>query len=202
MFLEACAQVCHCLRWATEHLWLSLQMPNTLCNSKVPWSCRDVFLFILLHNWRSVNCAFKMLVEGRIMPVKTAGVFSIRGATLSHKQLPYCSLCWHQRPNQHNNKACIFDETFRSQTKKISLHSRRELNYFGWLHTYSTEKKHTEKVGVCQMKLHISLLPSYLFMSLYWKLALKMHLVSKIRWNISCLTEVLLRRDCQTLVKS
>lgn len=135
-----------------------------------------------------------------IMPVKTAGVFSIRGATLSHKQVPYCSLCWHQPPNQHNNKACIFDETFRSQTKKISSHSRRELNYFEWLHIYSTEKKHIEKVGVCQMKLHISLLSSYLFMCLYWKLALKMHLVSEIRWNISCLTEVLLRSDCHILI--
>lgn len=143
MLCTACAQACDSPRsWAAEYLWLPLQLPNTLCNGKVPWNCRGVFLLSPFHNWHSLNCAFKMLVEGRIMPVKTAGVFSIRGATLSHKQIPYCALCWHQPPHQHNNKDCIFDETFRSQTKKTSLHSRRELNYLKWPHFYSTEKKH------------------------------------------------------------
>jgi len=51
------------------------------------------FLRTPLHNQHSLNCAFKMLIEERIMPVKTAGLFSMRGATLSHKHLPCCSLC-------------------------------------------------------------------------------------------------------------
>lgn len=98
-------------------------------NSRVPWNCRGAALFFSFHNWHSLSCAFNRLAERRIMPVKTAGVFSIRGVTLSHKQIPYCSLCWHQPPHQHNNKNCIFDETFRSQKKvpKFAQWERAEL---------------------------------------------------------------------------
>lgn len=154
---KACAQACDSPRsWATEHLWLSLRLPNTLCNSKVPWNCKGVFLLSPFHNWHSLNCTFKMLVEGRMMPVKTVRVFSIRGVTLLHKQIPYCSLCWHQPPHQHN-KDCIFGETFRSHTKIITLRSRRQQNYLKWPHTQSAEKKHIQKVSICEIRLYIPL---------------------------------------------
>lgn len=66
MRCKACAQVCDSPRsWATEHLWLSLQLPNTLCNSSSLKLQECIFTFPF-HNWHSLNCAFKMLVEGKI----------------------------------------------------------------------------------------------------------------------------------------
>lgn len=152
-------------------------------NSKVPWSCRGAALFFSFHNWHSLSCAFNRLAERRIMPVKTAGVFSIRGVTLSHKQIPCCSLCWHQPPHQHNNKNCIFDETFRSQKKRSAQVCTVGESWptSNTLNSYSTEKKHMQKVSACEVWPCISLLADYLFKCFYWKLALKDLLCHRIQ---------------------
>lgn len=64
------------------------------------------------------------------MPVKTAGVFSVRGATLSHKKSPTALFADIRHLAKITTKAAYLIK--RSGLRPKNLHSRRELSYLKW----------------------------------------------------------------------